>query len=93
MALTHEKCQLLFFAWKVSCTVSSDHIALYHDFTILSDGVVPPWVEAGMGAGVECPKKVRHLIQMLRDTSLRFTSCQRRAICSVLSLRKKGNTG
>jgi hypothetical protein len=29
------------------------------------DGVVPPWVAAGMGASIEQPTKVRHLIQML----------------------------
>jgi hypothetical protein len=29
------------------------------------EGVVPPWVESGMGASIEQPEKVRHLIQML----------------------------
>jgi hypothetical protein len=29
------------------------------------DGTVPPWLEAGIGAGIERPEKVRHLIQML----------------------------
>src|SRR5262249_18021303 len=29
------------------------------------EGVVPLWVEAGMGAAVEQPERVRHLIQML----------------------------
>ena len=29
------------------------------------EGAVPPWVEAGMGASVEHPEKVKHLIQML----------------------------
>jgi hypothetical protein len=32
---------------------------------LLREGTVPPWVEAGMGAGMERPEKVRHLIQML----------------------------
>jgi hypothetical protein len=29
------------------------------------EGTVPPWVEVGMGASVEQPQRVRHLIQML----------------------------
>jgi hypothetical protein len=29
------------------------------------EGVVPPWIETGMGASVEHPERVRHLIQML----------------------------
>jgi hypothetical protein len=29
------------------------------------DGVVPPWVAAGMGASAEHPEQVQHLIQML----------------------------
>jgi hypothetical protein len=29
------------------------------------EGTVPPWVEVGMGASLERPERVRHLIQML----------------------------
>jgi hypothetical protein len=29
------------------------------------EGAVPPWVESGMGASIEQPARVRHLIQML----------------------------
>jgi hypothetical protein len=33
------------------------------------DGTVPPWVETGMGASIEQPERVRHLIQMLLGIS------------------------
>jgi hypothetical protein len=38
------------------------------DAALKLHGTVPPWVEAGMGATMERPEKVRHLIQMLLGT-------------------------
>ena len=46
-------------------TKEARRLQVRKDAVLNREGIVPPWVEAGMGAGMEHPEKVRHLIQML----------------------------
>jgi hypothetical protein len=43
----------------------AEHLEKRKAMSRKQEGMVPPWVEAGMGASLEHPDKVRHLIQML----------------------------
>jgi hypothetical protein len=46
-------------------TKESERLEVRRTAAQAHEGAVPPWVEAGMGASVEHPERVRHLIQML----------------------------
>jgi hypothetical protein len=46
-------------------TKEEKHLEARKAAALEREGTVPPWVEAGMGASVEHPEKIKHLIQML----------------------------
>src|SRR5262249_36916825 len=50
---------------EVVATQEATRLARRKAAALEHEGTIPPWVEAGMGAAIEHPERVKHLIQML----------------------------